>query len=271
MSVLETPKIEIVETEKITANGRFFYNPEEPDESLHSRIINYTNKLFDHYKLNGGLDFMFVQLLRSEGEFQPIEMGVSGDNISLKYNGTALAGSPTPLWEIVIAHEDGRSVNQLMLHGGLHVIQRDYDHQGKLRGVSTPADILPTWDAVEIILEDELTHNYLVGDIPDQYLRSFGTVEVNVAGQQNTIESGDDQNFRQSFNCQYTPEEARNILANLFSGEDGSRLQQVYSDGMHHIINLNNYDSAEARFYIMVQVLSEIAARLQDRTTDATI
>lgn len=271
MSVLELPEIEIVETEKITANGRFFYTPEDPDESIRSRIINYTNKLFDHYKLNGDQDFMFVQLLRREGEFQPIEMGVPGDNISLKYSGTAIAGSPTPLWEIVIAHQDGRSVNQLMLHGGLHVIQRDYDHQGKLRGVSTPADILSTWKAVEVILEDELTHDYLVGDIPDQYLRSFGTVEVMVAGQHKKIEFGDGQNFRQSFNCQHTPDEARRILADLFSGEEGLRLQQVYRDGMYHIINLKNYDTAEARFYIMVQTLSETAARLQDRTTDVTI
>lgn len=271
MSVLDRPISDIEKPERITANGRFFYNPEDPDESLHSRIINYTNKLFDHYKLNGGLDFMFVQLLRSEGEFQPIEMGVSGDNISLKYDGTATSGSPTPLWEIVIVHQDGRSVNQLLLHGGLHVIQRDYDRQGKLKGVSMPADILSTWNAVEAILEDELTHDYLVGDIPDQYLRSFGAVEADIAGQHKKIEFGADQNFRQSFNCQHTPEEARKILVDLFSGEEGLRLQQVYRDGMYHILNLNAYDTAEARFYIMVQTLSEIAARLQDRMPDDTI
>lgn len=271
MSVLDRPISDIEKPEKITANGRYFYNPEEPDESLHSRIINYTNKLFDHYKLNGGLDFMFVQLLRSEGEFVLIEMGVSGDNISLKYDGTALAGTPTPLWEIVISHQGGRSVNQLILHGGLHVIQRDYDHQGKLRGVSTPADILSTWNAVETILEDELTHDYLVSDIPDQYLRSFDTVEAKEASQHKKIEFVEDQNFRQSFNCQHTPEEARNILNDLFCGEEGPRLQQVYRDGMYHINNLRKYDTAEARFFVMVQTLSEIAARLQDRPTDATI
>lgn len=271
MSVLDRPKFEIDEPDKSTANGRFFYNPENPDESIHSRIINYTNKLFDHYKLNGSLDFMFIQLLRKGSGFQPIEMGVPGDNISLKYNGTAITGSPTPLWEIVVAHQDGRSVNQLMLHGGLHVIQRDYDHQGKLRGISKPTDVLSTWLAVEAILEEDLTHDYLISDIPDQYCRYPDSIEAVLTTPCKKIEFGEDQSRGQSFNCHYSPEEARAILANLFYGEDGVKLQQYYRDGMYHIINLKRYDTAEARFYIMIQTLSEIAARLHDKVLDDTI
>lgn len=271
MSVLEIPEIEIEETEKITANGRFFYNPENPDESIHSRIINYSNKLFDHYKLNGCLDFMFVQLLRADGEFHPIEMGVDGDNVSLKYNGTAITSGSLPLWEIVIATEEGRSVNQLMLRGGLHVLQRDYDHQGKLIAVSTAGDVISTWQAIEIILDDDLTHDYLINDIPDKYLRSDGSIDSDLASQRLRLPPGCDQGSRSRYNCSYTPEEAKAKLNEIFEGENGPEFSQKYKDGMFHIVNLRKYDTPQAAFYVMVQVLCEIAARLHDQATDDTI
>ena len=271
MSVLERPKLEIEETEKITANGRFFYNPEDPNESIHSRIINFTSKLFEHYKLNSGQDFTFVQLLRTDGEFQPIVMGAEGDNVSLKYNGTAIAGGSSPLWEVVIAHEDGRSVNQLMLRGGLHVIQRDYDHQGKLRHVEMQGDILSTWRAVEIILDDDLTHDYLINDIPDKHLRSDRSIDSDLTSKRLRLPPGCDQGSRSRFNCSYTPEEAKAKLNEIFEGENGAEFSQAYKDGMFHIVNLRKYDTPQAAFYVMVQILCEIAARLHDQATDDTI
>lgn len=271
MSVLERPKSDIEKPEKITANGRFFYTPEDPNESIHSRIINYTNKLFEHYKLNGSLDFMFVQLLRTEGEFQEIEVGVPGDNVSLRYNGTAISAGSLPLWEVVIAHPAGRSANQLMLDGGLHVIQRDYDHQGKLRDVSMQDDISSTWSAIEIILEDDLTHDYLLEDIPDKYLKSEGSIDAELLAKCKKFMVEPAHSRRPTYTCTYTPEEAKSVLSDMFEGENGVKLHNFYQDGLFHIVNLRRYDSPEAEFYVMVQTLCEIAARLQDRAPDDTI
>ena len=271
MHVLERSLNDIDQRETKAATGRFFYNPEDPDESIHSRIINYTNNLFGHYKLNGDLDFMFIQLLRTDGVFKAIELGVPGDNVSLKYNGAAISGCLSPLWEVVIAHEDGRSVNQLMLEGGLHVIQRDFDHQGKRRDVSMQADVISTWCAIETIIEDEITQDYLLNDIPDKYLSSEGSVDTTIYSRCKRLSAEADQKWRYTYNCFHTPVEAKAVLTELFEGEEGLRLQKVYTEGMFQIVNLQKYDTSQAQFYVMVQTLSEVAARLQDRTPDDTI
>lgn len=271
MSVLELPKSDIDKRETKAANGRFFYTPENPNESIYSRIINYTNKLFEHYKLNGTLDFMLIQLLRTEGEFHQIEVGVPGDNISLNYNGTAITGGSLPLWEVTITHSDGRSANQLMLDGGLYVVQKDYDRQGKLKNVLMQTDILSTWNAIEIILEDELTHNYLMDDIPEKYLKSKGSIDADLTGECKRLMASQSRGERFAYKCDYTPNEAKQTLSDIFNGEHGDLFDQAYKDGLFHLVNLRRYDTPQARFYVMIEILSELSARLQDQATDDTI